>query len=208
MKNINSSMFQFWSEWNGSRSKSKSATSKLLKDWGVVQFMVKLHLSPSEDCRRVVVDLLALPVKASTMKNLPSYEIVKSGAGYPAVLVKEGSKYPTRLAPAMADEAKPFGLPSWPLLLMGWEETVFPDQKLIVQAIRAMWHNAILPPVVLAEDWWRMNKEAKVSATAVPCPAEWPVLEVQPQVEVEGTQGKKFLTFYFWALWHYHLVIF
>ena len=130
--------------------------------------MVKLHLSPSEDCRRVVLDLIALPVKASAMKNLPSYEIAKSGAGYPALLVKEGSKYPTRLAPAMADEAKPFGLPSWPLLLMGLEETVFPDQKLIVQAIRAMWHNAILPPVVLAEDWWRMNKEAKVSASAAP----------------------------------------
>ena len=170
----------------------------------MVQFMVKLHLSPSEDCRRVVIDLLALPVKLAAMKHLPSYEIAKSGAGYPALLVKEGSKYPTRLAPAMADEAEPFGLPAWPLLLMGWEETVFPDHKYIVQAVRAMWHNAILPPVVLAEDWWRMNKEAKVSATAVPSPVEWPVLEVQTRDDIEGTPGKKCLAFYLWALWHYH----
>ena len=158
----------------------------------MVPFVVRLHLSPSDDPRRVVLDLIALPVKSSALRRLPSYELVKDGAGYPAVLVKEGSKYPTRLCPALAEEARPFGLPSWPLLLMGWEETVFPDRKLILHAIRKMWHNATMPPVVLAEDWWRMNKEAKVSSSAVPCSAPWPMLEIQSQSQeqIEGAQGK------------------
>ena len=158
----------------------------------MVPFVVRLHLSPSDDPRRVVLDLIALPVKSSALRRLPSYELVKDGAGYPAVLVKEGSKYPTRLCPALAEEARPFGLPSWPLLLMGWEETVFPDRRLILHAIRKMWHSATMPPVVLAEDWWRMNKEAKVSSSAVPCSAPWPMLEIQSQSQeqIEGAQGK------------------
>ena len=158
----------------------------------MVPFVVRLHLSPSDDPRRVVLDLIALPVKSNALRRLPSYELVKDGAGYPAVLVKEGSKYPTRLCPALAEEARPFGLPAWPLLLMGWEETVFPDRRLILHAIRKMWHNATMLPVVLAEDWWRMNKEAKVSSSAVPCTAPWPMLEIQSQSQeqIEGAQGK------------------
>ena len=132
----------------------------------MVQFVVRLHLSPSDDSRRVVLDLIALPVKGSAMRRLPSYELVKDGSGYPSVL------------------------PSWPLLLMGWEETVFPDQKYIVHAIRKMWHNATMPPIVLADDWWRMNKEAKVSPSSVPCTAPWPMLEIQTHDQIEGTQGE------------------
>ena len=156
-----------------------------------MSFVVWLHLSPSDDLRRVVLDLIALPVKTSAIKKLPSCELVESGAGYPSILVKEGSKHPTRICPALADDTRPFGLPAWPLLLMPWDETVFPSHEFIVHAIRKMWNGATMPPIVLAEDWWRMNKEPKVSASAVPASPEWPLLELQSPEQIEGAQGKQ-----------------
>ena len=188
-------VFQFWAEWKGSRANSTKATSQQLKSWGVTTFMIRLHLSPSEDPRRVVLDLIALPVKSSAMKNLPSYELDKNGAGYPSLLVKEGSKYPTRLIPGVMEETKPFGLPSWPLLLMGKEETVFPGHEKIVHALRKMWHGATLPPIFLTADWWRKTKESKVAASAVPATPEWPLFELERTEEVEGTPGKNIFVF-------------
>ena len=118
--------------------------------------MVRAHLSPSDDPRRANVDLIAIPVTVDKMKSLPSQEILK-GVGYPSILVKEGSRFPTKLAPAVDNETKPFGLPMWPILLMGSEETVFPSAESIVAAVRKVWHEATLPPVVMAADWYRQT---------------------------------------------------
>ena len=156
-----------------------------------MSFVVRLRLSPSDDPRRVVLDLIALPVKVSAIKRLPSNELVKSGAGYPSILVKEGSKHPTRICPAIVEDTRPFGLPAWPLLLMTWDETVFPSHELIVHAIRKMWNGATMPPIVLAEDWWRMNKEPKVAESCVPASPEWPLLHIEGPDQIEGAQGKQ-----------------
>ena len=163
-----------------------------------MSFVVRLHLSPSDDPRRVNLDLIALPVKITAAKRLPSPELFKSGGGYPALLVKEGSKHPTRICPAVNEEVKPFGLPAWPLLLMAWDETVFPGLEYIVQAIRKMWHGATMPPIIQAEDWWRLNKGSKVAESCIPASPEWPLLHIDGPEPIEGDQGKqKVLQYYF-----------
>ena len=75
---------------------------------------------------------------------------------------------------------------------MGKEETVFLDHKFIIQAVRKMWHQSTMPPIVMAADWFRMTSGDKVAASAVAPDPMWPLLELSRTDEIEGSQGKNF----------------
>ena len=74
---------------------------------------------------------------------------------------------------------------------MGKDETVFPDHKFIVQAVRKMWHESTMPPIVMASDWFRLMSGDKVAASAVATDPMWPLLELPRTEEIEGSQGKQ-----------------
>ena len=74
------------------------------------------------------------------------------------------------------------------------EESAFPDHKFIVQAVRKMWHESTMPPIVMAADWFRMTSGDKVAASAVAPDPMWPLLELSRTEEIEGSQGKDSLT--------------
>ena len=153
--------------------------------------MVRAHITPGDDPRRAGVDLLAVPVTLDKMKSLPSQDILQ-GRGYPSILVKSGSQFPTKLVPALDDSTKPFGLPSWPVLLMEAEDSVLPSGDSIVAAVRKAWHEATMPPCVMERDWYKHTKEKSVSALLVPTDPQWPLLPRPKSAEqcVEGEQGK------------------
>ena len=50
---------------------------------------------------------------------------------------------------------------------MGRDDTLYPDNKLIVQSVRKMWHEATMTPITLTADWYRLTSGSKVAASAV-----------------------------------------
>ena len=132
--------FQVWSDWKGNRTDSRQATTAELKKWKTTSFLVRAHVSPSDDPRRASVDLLALPVTLDKIKSLTSQDILK-GRGYPSILVKSGIQNPS----ALDDDTKPFGLPAWPVLLMEEMDSVILSGESIVAAVRKSWHEATMP---------------------------------------------------------------
>ena len=153
--------------------------------------MVRAHVSPSDDPRRAGVDLLAIPVAADKMGTLPSQEVLL-GREYPSILLKSGSKYPTKLVPELGNESKPCGLPAWPILLMEEGDSMLPAGESIVAAVRRVWHGATIPLCVMEKDWYRLMKGKKVSPTLILADPQWPLLPgTEDTVQAdEEDQGK------------------
>ena len=183
--------FQVWSEWKGNRSNSTQASPAELKKWKMTSFLVRAHVTPSDDPRKASVDLLAIPVTLDKVKTLPSQDIL-TGVGYPSILVKSGSQNPSKIVPSLEEEMKPMGLPAWPVLLMEEADTVFPSGESVVAAIRKSWHEATMAPCVMEKDWYRHAKGKSISALLVPSDPQWPLLPrpKSADVNVEGEQGK------------------
>ena len=167
-----------------------------MKKWKMSSFLVRAHVSPSDDPRRASVDLLGIPVALDKLKSLPSQDILK-GRGYPSILVKSGSQNPSKIVPALEEDTKPFGLPAFPILLMEEMDSVMPSGESVVAAVRKAWHEATVPPCVMEKDWYRHVKEKTVAALLVPSDPVWPLLERPKSAEqnVEGEQGKNLFIF-------------
>ena len=167
-----------------------------MKKWKMSSFLVRAHVSPSDDPRRASVDLLGIPVALDKLKSLQSQDILK-GRGYPSILVKSGSQNPSKIVPTLEEDTKPFGLPAFPILLMEETESVMPSGESVVAAVRKAWHEATVPPCVMEKDWYRHVKEKTIAALLVPSDPVWPLLERPKSAEqnVEGEQGKNLFIF-------------
>ena len=67
-----------------------------------------------------------------------------------------------------------------------------PNDKDIVEAVRALWHTAKMSPMVSRVEWDRLTTQDKVACPTMSADSLWPLLnpEIEVEAQDEAQQGK------------------
>ena len=135
----------------------------------MVNFLVRVILTPLEDPRLCSIDLVAIPVRKSEFKSMNGSDMAKLSRSFPSVYIRDGSNSPVRIVPSLVQGTPTFGLPAWPVIIQNVDDKVPPKSEDIVDATRRLWQGAIMVPAVSLEEWVHLTSSSPVVAPSLYC---------------------------------------